>query len=251
MGVRYNAEKTKLGNYYSTPVYLFKMKCHLCDNYFEIKTDPQNLDYEIVSGARRQENRWDPTQNGQIVPETKETQRKLFDDAMYKLEHVAKDVEKSDSSRPIQLLTRLYNKSDVWRDCYEANSILRSKFREQKKELKAKDEKDKSLLVKASLDIPLLEENETDKQLAAMMKFNSSRSFEENSTLKLEKILNQPILPTSSNSVKLKRKANETLMKSDLKKINLGIVRKTAEGKGDSKPASKLCNYSSSSSETE
>lgn len=82
MGVRYNAEKKKVGNYYSTPVYQFRMKCHLCDNYFDIKTDPANLDYEIVSGARRQENRWDPTQNEQIVPETKETQRRMFDDAM-------------------------------------------------------------------------------------------------------------------------------------------------------------------------
>lgn len=40
MGVRYNAEKTKIGMYYSTPVYQFRMKCHLCDNHFEIKTDP-------------------------------------------------------------------------------------------------------------------------------------------------------------------------------------------------------------------
>lgn len=40
MGVRYNAEKKKVGMYYSTPVYQFRMKCHLCDNHFEIKTDP-------------------------------------------------------------------------------------------------------------------------------------------------------------------------------------------------------------------
>lgn len=40
MGVRYNAEKTKVGMYYTTPVYEFKMKCHLCDNHFVIKTDP-------------------------------------------------------------------------------------------------------------------------------------------------------------------------------------------------------------------
>ena len=66
MGVRYNAEKKKVGMYYTTPVYQFRMKCHLCDNHFEIKTDPANLDYEIVSGARRQERRWDATNNGQV-----------------------------------------------------------------------------------------------------------------------------------------------------------------------------------------
>ena len=50
MGVRYNAEKQKVGNYYTTPIYKFRMKCHLCDQYFEIRTDPKNCDYEILSG---------------------------------------------------------------------------------------------------------------------------------------------------------------------------------------------------------
>lgn len=40
MGVRYNAEKSKIGMYYTTPIYKFRMKCHLCDNHYEIKTDP-------------------------------------------------------------------------------------------------------------------------------------------------------------------------------------------------------------------
>jgi hypothetical protein len=40
-GVRYNAEKKKVGNYYTTPIYRFRMKCHLCDNYIEIETDPK------------------------------------------------------------------------------------------------------------------------------------------------------------------------------------------------------------------
>lgn len=47
MGVRYNAEKKKIGMYYSTPVYQFRMKCHLCDNHFEIKTDPAVSDNDI------------------------------------------------------------------------------------------------------------------------------------------------------------------------------------------------------------
>lgn len=41
MGVRYNAEKKKIGMYYTTPLYEFRMKCHLCDNYFTIRTDPK------------------------------------------------------------------------------------------------------------------------------------------------------------------------------------------------------------------
>ena len=52
--------------YYTTPIYQFRMKCHLCTNHFSIKTDPANLDYIIVEGATRQERRWDPSENGQV-----------------------------------------------------------------------------------------------------------------------------------------------------------------------------------------
>lgn len=48
LGVRYNAEKKKVGNYYTTPIYRFRMKCHLCDNYIEIETDPKVLYIEHI-----------------------------------------------------------------------------------------------------------------------------------------------------------------------------------------------------------
>ena len=88
----------------------------------------QNLDYEIVSGARRQENRWDPTSNEQVVPETRETSRKLFDDAMFKLEHKNNDlnVSKKSSATLNRLMSR---QEDVWKDDFAANSFLRARFR--------------------------------------------------------------------------------------------------------------------------
>ena len=43
MGVRFNAEKTKIGMYYTTPVYQFRMKCTGCPNKYVIKTDPANM----------------------------------------------------------------------------------------------------------------------------------------------------------------------------------------------------------------
>lgn len=88
----------------------------------------QNLDYIIVSGARRQENRWDPTQNEQVVPETKETSRKLYDDAMFKLEHKNKDI--SISKKSSAALNRLLDRQEcVWKDDFAANSALRERFR--------------------------------------------------------------------------------------------------------------------------
>lgn len=64
MGVRYNAEKKKIGNYYSTPIYSFRCKCHLCDNWFTIETDPKNTRYVVTSGARQKNEEWDPEENG-------------------------------------------------------------------------------------------------------------------------------------------------------------------------------------------
>lgn len=88
----------------------------------------QNLDYVIVSGARRQENRWDPTENGQIVPETKETQKRLFDDAMFKLEHKTGDEDTAKQDKP--RLGKLVGRNEsVWKDNYEANCLLRRNFR--------------------------------------------------------------------------------------------------------------------------
>ncbi|KAL1745727.1 CWC16 protein [Schizophyllum fasciatum] len=64
MGVRYNAEKKKVGNYYSTPIFAFRCKCHLCDGWFTIQTDPKNTRYVVTEGARQKDEEWDPEENG-------------------------------------------------------------------------------------------------------------------------------------------------------------------------------------------
>ncbi|XP_012267777.2 coiled-coil domain-containing protein 130 homolog [Athalia rosae] len=175
MGVRYNAEKKKVGMYYSTPLYQFRMKCHLCDNHFEIKTDPANLDYIIVSGARRQENRWDPIANEQCVPETKEVSHRLYDDAMFKVEHQTEDVKISKNRDPV--LTKLINmKTPTWKDDYSSNCVLRAKFRATKKELQQKQVIDATLLDKSSLNIKLVSEHEDDIKLARSITSYSKNS---------------------------------------------------------------------------
>lgn len=231
MGVRYNAEKTKIGMYYTTPVYQFRMKCHLCDNHFEIKTDPGNLDYVIVSGARRQENRWDPTDNGQIVPETKETQKKLFDDAMFRLEHKTGDegTAKLDNPRLGRLVGR--NES-VWKDDYDANCSLRRNFRKRRKELEESSVNDSLLLAKSSLDISLLPENEDDRNMASLLSLRPSKSVEESQTQTRSKILNTPALPSSTGLLTSfgGLKKEESLSKSNsLTRQGLGITLKRSK----------------------
>lgn len=127
MGVRYNAQKSKTGMYYSTPVYKFRMKCHLCDSHFEMETDPANCDYKILSGARRQENRWDPSENEQIVAEDKEDIKKMATDAMFRLEHQTEDLNKKVTLGPV--LEKLQHLNKRLQDDFTMNQELRKAFR--------------------------------------------------------------------------------------------------------------------------
>uniref|UniRef100_A0A8C3TF77 Probable splicing factor YJU2B n=1 Tax=Chelydra serpentina TaxID=8475 RepID=A0A8C3TF77_CHESE len=171
MGVRYNAEKKKVGNYYTTPIYRFRMKCHLCVNYIEMQTDPASCDYVIVSGAQRKEERWDMQDNEQILTTEHEEKKKLETDAMYRLEHGA--VDQSKLQRAIPTLSNIQEAQSAWKDDFAINSMLRRKFREEKKVLQEEEEKDLALQTKANLSIPLVQETEEDRRLAALLKYHS------------------------------------------------------------------------------
>jgi coiled-coil domain-containing protein 130 len=255
MGVRYNAEKKKIGNYYSTPIYEFRMKCHLCDNYFDIKTDPANLDYVIVNGASRQENRWDPKQNEQIVPETKEDQRRLFDDAMFKLEHGVKDQKAASDVKPA--LSRLYQRNDdVWKDNFSANSKLREAFRNKKKEIKLAEEADNSILTRASLDgIKLLPENDEDRQMATLLRLKAAKSITENSRERMIQLMNKPALP-SSTITSFGGTKRERQLARKINVSNLIVKKNSNDNEKCKKPklqssSTLVVNYSSSSSSSE
>ncbi|XP_044756653.1 coiled-coil domain-containing protein 130 homolog [Coccinella septempunctata] len=233
MGVRYNAEKTKAGMYYTTPVYQFKMKCHLCDNHFVIKTDPANLDYLIISGARRQENRWDPLQNEQVVPETKETQKRLFDDSMFKLEHGSQDLSAAESAKP--RLVQLFDRNEsLWSDSYSANQRLRQVFREKSKELKSSAAQDRALLEKSSLDIPLVSETAEDRKMASLLskKYEAPNATETTELIR-QNLISSPCLPSSFTPAK-EKKALKALSEGKLKMSNL-VKRKNNDSQQSKK----------------
>ena len=52
-GVRFNAEKQQVGNYFSTKIWNFSMKSPCCGERIEVQTDPKNHEYVVVRGARR------------------------------------------------------------------------------------------------------------------------------------------------------------------------------------------------------
>ena len=169
MGVRYNAEKSRVGNYYTSPIYQFKMKCHLCDNYFLIKTDPAKFDYEIVEGARRQILSTVESEDleSQSAYERAEEAKRRLTNSMYKLERKIEDKMASDISEP--------NLRDImkWRslraDSFSANQLVRAQFRRKRKSIEQDKERDRRLLQRTSLKIALAETSKADKSTARVI----------------------------------------------------------------------------------
>lgn len=186
MGVRYNAEKKKVGNYYTTPIYRFRMKCHLCVNYIEMQTDPATCDYVIVSGASRKEERWNMAENEQILTTEHSEKEKLETDAMFKLDHGGKDKEKLRAAIPS--LSDLQDHQAGWKDDFQLNSSLRRKFREEKKAISEEEEKDNAVRKRLGLSIPLVPEKEEDKKLASLLTFQSPDSYEDRQQSKRQQI---------------------------------------------------------------
>ncbi|XP_077379587.1 putative splicing factor YJU2B [Festucalex cinctus] len=186
MGVRYNAEKKKVGNYFTTPIYRFRMKCHLCINYIEMQTDPAACDYVIVSGASRKEERWDMAENEQILTTERKEKEKLETDAMFKLDHGGKDKEKLTKALPS--LLELQDHQAGWKDDFQLNSALRRKFRMEKKVMVEKEEKDDAVRARTNLSIPLLPEREQDKKLAALLSLQTADSYEDKQRSKRQEI---------------------------------------------------------------
>ncbi|XP_005381116.1 PREDICTED: coiled-coil domain-containing protein 130 [Chinchilla lanigera] len=211
MGVRYNAEKKKVGNYYTTPIYRFRMKCHLCVNYIEMQTDPANCDYVIVSGAQRKEERWDMEDNEQVLPTEHEKKQKLETDAMFRLEHG--EADRSSLRKAIPTLSHIQEAQSAWKDDFALNSMLRRHFREKKKAAQEEEERDQALQAKASLAIPLVPETEEDRRLAALLKFHTLDSYEDKQKLKRTEIISRSWFSTTPSPGAGSSKASSMLKK--------------------------------------
>ncbi|EYC18861.1 hypothetical protein Y032_0026g1410 [Ancylostoma ceylanicum] len=197
MGVRYNAEKKKIGMYYTTPLYEFRMKCHLCDNYFVIRTDPKNFDYELVEGCSRQEKRFEPSEIDQVDTSDSDFSHKLAADAMFKTEHQEED--KSKATNEESRMEKIEWVQERLRDDFAANQALRAQFRKEKKELTEKRARDDDLRARCSLSIPLVPEDPHDKKVAGMLsRYRTVKSYDERQEERRSEITSKRIFSSSS-----------------------------------------------------
>jgi coiled-coil domain-containing protein 130 len=169
-GVRFNAEKKKVGNYHSSPIFSFRMKHVACGGWIEIRTDPKNTAYVVTEGARKRDLGEDKAGEGDVKILTQEEREAIRDNAFAALEGKVEDKKRLEQSK--QRLEDLQELSEQqWDDPYEQNKKLRNLFRVGRKQR----EKDASVSValqdKMSLGIDLLPEHEDDVRRAGFIEF--------------------------------------------------------------------------------
>lgn len=175
-GVRFNAEKKKVGNYYSTPIFSFRMKHTACGGWIEIRTDPQNTAYVVTEGAKKRDTGVEGEEGSMVGREIKVRMPGEAGgeqgDAFSKLEGKVEDKKRvlSESSRVLELQER---QNRAWEDPYEQSKRLRRTFRSERKGREKNEKITEGLKDKMSLGINLLEETEEDRIRAGLVDFGN------------------------------------------------------------------------------
>lgn len=189
-GVRFDAERKRVGKYYSTNIYAFRMSCLYCHTQIVIQTDPENTDYLCKEGVRKRIEANDPTKA--LGYDAAEKQMRASN-ALFVLEQQAEEelkkgtlavpsseaklpvlepekvakAEVIDENRRLEYLERLNETRG--KDDYLANCALRRRFRVEK----AKKEEEKE---EGNFALPLLEASKEDLEHTKNVTFISESS---------------------------------------------------------------------------
>lgn len=137
--------------YYTTPIWGFRCKCHLCAGWFEIQTDPKNARYVVVEGAKQQAQDFDAEDGGHLVGYTGEGERAAAEgDAFASFEKASTSKKRALTDTERLNAMEDYNE-EKWSDPYSLNRNLRKALREDKGKRKEKIAADASLAEKYSL----------------------------------------------------------------------------------------------------
>lgn len=176
-GVRFNAEKKKLGYYYSTPIWQFRIKHNACGGYLEIKTDPKETRYVVVEGGKARDygddaDRVKEGEDGRPILTEKEREARR-EDAFAALEGKVEDQQASKETG--KRIRELYTSRDRdWDDPWSANKRMRESFRRERKIRKREEDATSALKERLGTDMDLLPESAEDKERAKLVSFGTA-----------------------------------------------------------------------------
>lgn len=224
-GVRFNAEKKKVGNYYSTPIWSFRMKHTACGGWWEIRTDPKNSEYVVHEGAKRRD--YGPEEKGgegELKFLTEEEREKRRTDAFAMLE--GKKEEAVEKKVHAERLDELYEAAEVWRDPYDANAKLRREFRVKRKELKREDKAKECMQDKFSFGFEIAEATATDDMRAKLIDFGPASADGAEDAAKKPLFTTAKVAMNEANSKgKLKSEIKAEKIRHDLQQALVGNTR--------------------------
>jgi coiled-coil domain-containing protein 130 len=184
-GVRFNAEKKKVGAYHSTSIWSFRMRHADCGGVIEVRTDPANAEYVVSEGGTRRDTGDDKYKDDSLVSSNiqgeiltgneKDAMRK---DAFARLE---KTIE--DRGVLIERSHRIAELEDVsyraWDDPYAQNRRLRAAFRAGRKTREKEATGTEDLQERMSLGIDLVPATEEDARRAALVDFGVAAALDD------------------------------------------------------------------------
>lgn len=181
-GVRFNAEKKKVGNYYSSPVYSFRMRHPACGGWIEVRTDPQNTAYVVVSGGKRRDTGEGKAAGDSLVGDAGgivgpiKTAREQAEEREVAFSNLEKTIE--DRAALTAARERIDEIEDAnarqWDDPYTRNQLLRKTFRVGRKQREKDSAAAEDLKDRMGLGIELLPESEEDARWARLVDFGAA-----------------------------------------------------------------------------
>eukprot|EP00190_Bangiopsis_sp_CCMP1999_P007699 CAMPEP_0198725476 /NCGR_PEP_ID=MMETSP1475-20131203/2781_1 /TAXON_ID= ORGANISM="Unidentified sp., Strain CCMP1999" /NCGR_SAMPLE_ID=MMETSP1475 /ASSEMBLY_ACC=CAM_ASM_001111 /LENGTH=239 /DNA_ID=CAMNT_0044487263 /DNA_START=1 /DNA_END=720 /DNA_ORIENTATION=+ len=142
--------------YHSTPIFNFRMKCHLCDNYMEVQTDPQGRDYVVVQGGRRKVEEWSAADAMTIDLTNVGTVEGAAGGADPFASLEKEVVQRKEAEEGKQRLKSLMTDRDErFKDDYASSQLLRKRFREEKKRIAERQAADDEFRRRHNLAIPV------------------------------------------------------------------------------------------------
>ncbi|KAJ1324803.1 coiled-coil domain-containing protein 130 [Microdochium nivale] len=173
-GVRFNAVKTRVGQYHSTPIWSFVMRHVACSGEVEIRTDPANTAYVVARGGKKRDTGEDkaddePGEGGLRILTDREREE-MRASAFKQLERTIEDREHAVQAR-LRIDEIEDAQAQTWEDPYAANARLRKGFRVGRHERERDGRETEDLKDRMSLGIELLPENATDALRASLVDF--------------------------------------------------------------------------------
>ncbi|KAL7946547.1 CWC16 protein [Trichoderma barbatum] len=230
-GVRFNAEKKRAGNYYTSPIWSFRFRHAECGGWIEMRTDPKNTAYVVVEGATKRDTGGDDgvDRSGDGAILTDAEREALRKNAFATLEKTIADRKQLEMA--VERIDDLQDLSKRhWDDPYAQNQRLRKAFRVGRKEREKMAAATEDLQERMGLGMDLLPEREEDAKRAALVDFGSKPEGEGDE----DRALSKPLFASTATTTlraKPQKKPSSSSLSSALKDTRLKSEKEASRRK--------------------